>query len=265
MARPPLVTIAITAFGGSLALMACDGLFHRGDLPSLDRFEGELDFLVKRSFAKAGAEPATVSVFIKGDRLRFDPPATDVNGGGSFLLDSPAKRFYVVNPARREAIEFDMSADRSRAASGAAVTKTGRKSTVLGFRCEEWDVLEADQKKETVCVADTPASFFEVPVSEAMLGSHVWMSQVFDGKHVPLRLVTFDRAGAETGRIELTKILREPEDASQFVVPEGFETVDVGKLLRGKASPLRGGAAAGSGVAFPDTQPLKIHARPSHS
>jgi hypothetical protein len=252
------ITLLLAAFalGGAAA---CDDVLHSGALPSLEHFEGRIDFSAKGSFAKGAAEAVPIAVFVKDDRLRFDPPAGGTNGGGSFLIDSPAKRFFVINPAEKQAIQFDLSASKSKeGAAPPVVTKTGRTLKVAGFKCEEWEVTESEQRKETVCVADKPASFFDIPVTGGMLGSRAWMRQVLDGHHVPLRLVAFDKAGAETGRIELVKITRGPQDASLFSVGDGVHIVDIGSLLQ-----QSGGASHAS--AFDGHDATKIPARPAHS
>jgi hypothetical protein len=252
------VTLLLAALvvGGPVA---CDDVLHSGALPSLEHFEGRLDFSAHGSFAKGAAEAVPVAVFVKDDKLRFDPPAAGTSGGGSFLIDSPTKRFFVVNPAEKQAIQFDLSVAKPKEGADApVVTKTGRKIKVAGFSCEEWEVTETEQRKESVCVADKPASFFDIPVTGGMLGSRAWLRQVLDGHHVPLRLVAFDKAGAETGRIELVSITRAPQDAALFSVGDGVHIVDIGALLQ------QGGGAPHAG-GFDGHDTTKIPARPAHS
>jgi hypothetical protein len=252
-----LVTLAL----GAVVLAgtaACDSVLHRGELPPLTKFEGEIDFVAKGTFAKGSVDAVPVAVFVKEDKLRFDPPEASNNGGGSFLIDSPAKRFFVINPARKQAIQFDLSAGNTKHVSGgSSVTKTGRKSSVAGFGCEEWDVTDGGVKKESICVADQPASFFNVPLTGGMLGSRAWLVEVLDGQHFPLRLVAFDKAGAETGSIELVRITRKPEDADLFAIGDGIQTVDIGALLQGSGAP-----PGASGFGGHDT--TRIPARPPH-
>jgi hypothetical protein len=265
MPRRPMVTLGLAAVA-VVGLGACDSVLHRGELPSLDHFEGELDVMASGTLAKGTTEPTPVTVFVKDDKLRFDPPSAAVNGGGSFLIDSPARHFFVINPDRRQAIQFTLSTEASKTAVPLpAVTKTGRKSTVAGFACEEWDVTDANHRKDTVCVANKPASFFDIPVKGGILGSRAWMSEVFDGQHVPLRLVAFDNTGAESGRLELIRIARKPEDAALFGVGEGVQVTDIASLLGGRGGPSHESTQAAAHAGSTDTQGTKIQARPSHS
>jgi hypothetical protein len=242
----------------SLVASGCDAV-RGGGLPSLDNFEGELEFLTQGSFAEGSAQPVPVIVFVKDDKLRFDPPESTLNGGGSFLIDSPAKRMFVINTARKEAMQFDLSVASTKPPGAApVVTKTGRKTKVAGFTCEDWDIALPSQRKEVVCVADKGASFLNVPLTGGMLGSRAWLREVLDGSHVPLRLVAYDKTGVESGRIELTRITRKAEDVDLFSVPPSFQTVDIASLLSGKGAPPR----TGGGDSHDAT---KIQARPAHS
>jgi len=228
------------ALGAALlaAVSACDSAAQRRELPSLDKFEGEITFLATGTFAKGAEEPASVILLVRQNQLRFDPPSLDPTATGTYLIDSPRKRFFVVSEVKKQAIQFDLTADRGAPAPLPAITKTGRRSSVLGFDCEDWSVQGPARKTtETVCVAEKPVSFFAVPVTAGMLASRGWLKAAFDGQHFPLRLVARDAAGVETGRLELSKIERKPLDPSLFAIPDSFQTIDVGALLLGKKAP----------------------------
>lgn len=257
--HPATLALAVATLASLAPVAACDAIRHRGDLPALDGFEGELDFAAAGTFAKGSPSPVVVPVLVRADKLRFDPPAPEDNAGGSFLIDSPGKRFFVLNAARKQAILFDLTADHGKPPGPHPVLRTGRKASVAGFACEEWEVSpDAEQKRETVCVAEKSATFFAVPVSNGMLATRGWLAEVFDGHHFPLRLVTFDKTGAEIGRLELIKIERMPEDPTQFSVPESFQTIDLAQLMQGR------GALHEGSPPMPEPQ-LKLQARPSHS
>lgn len=252
------LAFALVASFASWALGGCDAV-RGGGLPSLDQFEGELEFLSQGNFAEGSAQPVPVVVFVKDDRLRFDPPESTLNGGGSFLIDSPAKRMFVINTARKEAMQFDLSMSNGKPPGAApVVTKTGRKTKVAGFACEDWEIALPSQRKEVVCVADKEATFFNVPLTGGMLGARAWLHDVLDGHHVPLRLIAYDKTGVESGRIELLRITRKPEDGDLFSVPAGFQTVDIASLLAGKGAPVRTGGTDSHDA-------TKIQARPAHS
>src|SRR6185312_3753901 len=70
------------------------------------------------------------------------------------------------------------------------VTKTGKFDTVAGYKCENWDVA-SDHREATACVAQDGFSWLNIPMS-ALNGvptEHLWMGELLDGKHFPLRFV----------------------------------------------------------------------------
>ena len=244
---PQLFLVALAALA---ALLLASGCERRGDLPSLDEFEGEVIVAASGSFNRgAPAGKRSISVAVRGDKLRFESPseassgnpASAGGGAGYYLIDGPGKKLFVVNEPRKQAIVFEL---KPKASGGpgtsppqAAVTHTGRKSTVSGFSCEEWDAVEADKSRATICVASKTATFLNIPIAAGLSATRTWMSQVFDGKHFPLRYVTYNAEGVETGRLELTKLERIDEDPSQLEVPSGYTTVDLAALLQSGGLP----------------------------
>jgi hypothetical protein len=263
MTRSRFIVLRLAGLAFPL-LGGCDSVLHRGELPSLEQFEGEIDVLASGSFARGTAEPTPVRVFVQRDKLRFDPPSAAVNGGGSFLIDPLAHQFFVLNPDRKQAIKFELSSTPAKGVPP-SITKTGRRVTVAGFGCEEWEVVDADHRKDVVCVADKPASFLDIPVTGGIFGARAWMSAVFDGHHVPLRIVAYDKTGTEAGRIELVRITRRAEDPSLFGVGQGVEVTDLASLLGGRGGAAHEATPHTPGGGLPEPPGTRIPARPAHS
>ena len=70
------------------------------------------------------------------------------------------------------------------------LTKTGKFDTVAGYKCENWDVA-SDHRQGTVCVAQEGVSWFHIPMT-GIPTEHVWMAELLDGKHFPLRFIGYD-------------------------------------------------------------------------
>lgn len=226
-----------------------------GELPALTDFEGEVDLVA--SSAKS-ATPVPLNLLVKSETIRVDvpddvlaaPEAHSFTGGGKvYAIIKPAeKKTIVVLDGKRQAviIDLDTLADRAKSfrqhAPGGAdksteppakVVKTGKKETVAGYACSDWEVTNADRSKLDLCVAEKGASFFHFPSLAGIPTEHAWALELVDGKHFPLKGVSFGKDGAEMGRVEVTKIDKHPLDAAMFEVPAGYKQVTIDELLQG--------------------------------
>ncbi len=256
--------------------------------PSLANFEGEIDLLAKS--AEGNKPPQPVEMLVRNDRIRFDVlPGTDAAkalGGKAFLLVRvPDKKVDVVVEANKQVIELDLNnmehlKSLAKSASGGhskskgetpsepppKIEKTGRKETIAGYECENWDVTSTKdgKKKASLCIAEMAVSFFHLPLT-GVPPEYAFMLELVDGQHMPLRVVGFDdKTGAESGRLEVTKIDRHPLDAAQFEVPAGYTVIDAMQMLQGF---LGGGHMPGmpSGMpAIPGVPPGGLPGAPGH-
>ena len=71
------------------------------------------------------------------------------------------------------------------------MVKTGKKETVAGYACSDWEVTNADRSKLDLCVAEKGASFFHFPSLAGIPTEHAWALELVDGKHFPLKGVSF--------------------------------------------------------------------------
>jgi hypothetical protein len=222
-------------------------------LPSLDGFEGEIDLRVKENEPNAAAMP--FALLVKGGKVRFDVPeavAPAVNrmvGPKSYaIVDPPAKKLAVVSDEAKQVLLVDMTqVGRLPGMPGAApgrpaapavpknpakVTQTGRFDTVAGKKCEEWEVT-TDHRESTICVAEQDASFLHVP-SSGLPGERMWIAQVFDGRHFPLRMVTYRKDGVtEASRIEVTGVEKKALSPGAFEYPTSYRVTDMAQMVRG--------------------------------
>lgn len=238
--------------GGSVSAGAGPGTVPMPSLSVLTSgFEGEIDAFTQ----KAGGAQTPVSVYLKGDKVRFDVPEDMGKHAGQFLgdkaygiYDSAAKKVFIVSDAKKQAIVLDMNTGKPVAfgppsaqhAPGAAnpsrppskVTKTGKYETVAGYKCEDWDVT-SDHKEGTLCVSEQGVSWLSLP-STAIPGEHAWMTELVDGKHFPLRFVSYAKDGTtEEQRVEVTKLDKKSLADSQFAVPAGYNVLDLEKMFAG--------------------------------
>lgn len=264
---------------GESASAALGGKGGVGPLAFLNGFEGEIDILAKGHAGSHGApKPATpspdvhVAVLMKSGKIRVDVPpgtaGTEKMGKMYGIFDSGEKKAYGVMDAQKQAIMIDLNktgehlqnASHSTGGGPTAptkpppkVTKTGKTDTVAGYTCEIWDMTD-ETTHATMCIAEEGFSLFHIPLTGAP-AEYAWMSELMDGKHIPLRVISFDKAGAEEGRVEITKIDKKSEPDANFQVPAGYKIVDFAEMLKG-------GAAGAGGP--PGGFPGGAHAPPHH-
>jgi hypothetical protein len=236
--------------GGAAAASGGGGLLGTkkgvGPLAFLNGFEGQIDVLSKGSLGgdpkKVASPPVTVNVLLKNGKVRVDAPpgmsGAEMMGGKAYgIYDGPGKKAYLVMDAQKQAILIDLNktgetmksmGSRGKPPGGPAaptkpppkVTKTGKTDKVAGYECELWDITD-ETSKGTMCIAEEGISWFSIPMTGAP-AEYAWMAELMDGKHLPLRFVGFDKAGIETGRVEVTKIDKKSEPDAMFEVPPGY-------------------------------------------
>ena len=238
----------------------------------LTSFEGEID-VQATSKGGAGGAPQSIplALFVKSGKLRADLPAQVLQGGpGAMLgakayaiLDSAAKKLYVVADQRKEVIVIDLdksgeqlknvgkpastpSEPKGPAPTPTKVVKTGKYDTVAGYKCENWDV-QSDHKEGTACVAQEGVSWFSLPIT-GIPTEQAWAIELLDGKHFPLRFVGYEKDGAtESGRVEVTKIDKKTLAETEFQYPPTYKVVDLAQMMAGFGA--FGGMAGGAGMA----------------
>jgi hypothetical protein len=240
------------------------GTASGSDLPGisplsfLGGFEGEIDLFAKEN--KPGVAPMPVSVFVKTGKLRFDvpeklarsPAAASVLGPKAYVIfDSSVKKLYVVSDMQKQVFVIDLnkSGEQFKGFGGGGaphaggggggppknptkVTKTGKFDTVAGYKCENWDIA-SDHREGTACVADEGASWFSIPMT-GIPTEHLWMAELLDGKHFPLRFIGYAHDGTtEENRIEVTKVEKKTLPATEFEYPPTYRVVDLAQMMAG--------------------------------
>jgi hypothetical protein len=180
-------------------------------LAFLNGFEGEIDAFIRET----GEQPKPIAVLVKSDKVRFDVPESvaqkgSFGGKGYVIFDSAAKKISVVSDAQKQVMVIDLTKSGEQLKGFAEgfkgmepphahapsapqkpppkVTKTGKFDTVAGYKCENWDITTT-YREGTVCVANEGASWFSLPTT-GIPTEHAWMTELFDGKHFPLRYVS---------------------------------------------------------------------------
>ncbi len=248
-------------------------------LAFLEGFEGEIDGFMKK--AGAATPPMTMAALIKSGKFRFDLPEKLTEGGAGRMPGPSGVRHLRLG--REEAlgrVRHAQASHRPRHETASAdaqikslgshpggpcapqspppkITKTGKYETVAGYKCENWEVT-SDHHEGTVCVAHEGFSWFAIPAA-VLPSERAWMLELFDGKHFPLRFISYAKeGGAEETRLEITKIDKKALPDSDFTYPPDYRVMDMDQMfqaLGGMPGGMGGGTAPGMPAGMPPGMP----------
>jgi hypothetical protein len=222
-------------------------------------FEGEITMKVSGAGGGPGGGPKVMVFGIKNPKVRLD-----ATGGAPdnptqsvvVIIDPPTKKGFALLVAQKKAmlIDFDKA---KRGASGLpgsktapggltevpSIEKTGKKEVIAGYECENWKITSKSSRAD-MCVAE---GIKWVDLSDLGMGSPevALAAAATDANRFPLRVIAYDAKGAETSRMEATKIDKKTLDASRFVVPPDYQVIDMSAMLGGIGAPGGRGLPAG--------------------
>ena len=222
-------------------------------LAFLSGFEGQIDLAFTSKNRSGAPETVPISLQIKSDKIRAEMPqslGSKPMPKGHVVLSAPEKKLSIIMDEQKQIVVVDLNqiGDRLKsmgegmppAAKEARdhqpskpppkVTKTGVTDKVAGLTCENWDVSEESRKVASLCIADRGASWFHFPLT-GIPTEYAWALELMDGKHLPLRAIGYDKAGAEDGRVEITKLEKKSVSPALFEMPEGYKVMDMGAMM----------------------------------
>ncbi|MBX3189434.1 MAG: DUF4412 domain-containing protein [Labilithrix sp.] len=214
-------------------------------------FEGEIAMKVSGAAGKGG--PTDMVFSIKAPKIRVDASGGAIENpvvgqGAAFIIDPPTKKGYALFPAQKKAmlIDFDKAKQGSSGLPGSksapsaltevpTIEKTGKKEVIAGYECENWKVTSKSSRAD-MCVAE---GIKWVDLRDLGMGSPevTLAAAATEANRFPLRVIGYDAKGAETSRMEATKIDKKTLDASRFVVPPDYQVIDMSALLGGMGAP----------------------------
>lgn len=231
-------------------------------------FEGEI---VAEISSKTDKAPKTVTVAIKSPKLRVDLSALAggkedpfLAQGGAVILDPPAKKAFMLMPAKKMAMVLDFEKLKQQQAARPAgarapgapsagsaedvpkIDKTGKKDVVAGYGCEIWKITSKDGTHAELCMAEgiKLMNFADLAGTSPQLAA---VAAFGDLNHFPLRGIAFDAANVETGRMEAKKVEKKKLPDTAFTVPADYQQVDMAQMMAGFAA-MAAGAHAQPGM-----------------
>lgn len=237
-------------------------------------FEGEVTMKVSGGSSAAGVgakagSPQTLVFGMKSPRVRVDGIGGAAAGdpmlaeGAAFIIDPPVKKGFILMPSRKMAMVIDFDKAKAPGAPGTAppkIDKTGKKSVIAGYECEEWKISSKDSRAD-VCVAE---GIKWIDLGDIGMSSPELALAVAAGEsnRFPLRLVAFDAKGTETSRMEATKIEKKKLADDRFAVPADYKVIDMDALMGGLGGMAQPGAVPGQGKAPPGLPPGFVMPQP---
>ncbi len=190
-------------------------------LASLVSFEGEIDMKMESPIAPG--VPVVTSFAIKGDKMRMEATAF---GAFVTITDAGAKKTWMLDKTGHTYTEIDLSALSTASTTSTKpktkVTKTGKSDTVVGYKCEVYEVDDATGKTE-VCVASGLSMLalgLSGPFSAFTSGGDGWSEVLSHG--FPLRMVMRDPTGVPIMKMEASRVEKKSLPDSDFQVPAGY-------------------------------------------
>ena len=176
-----------------------------------------------------GAQTSAMSYAIKGTMLRMEMPAGGPHGGGAMIMDTRHDTMIMLMSEQHLYMEMAMpkpAAGARAKMARAKVTKTGKKETILGYPCEEWRI-EGDQGLTTAWVAKGIGAFRGLGGPMARGPRPAWEAEMARSGAFPMRVVTRDASGGETGGMTVTAIEKKPLDATLFSPPADYKKFEM--------------------------------------
>jgi len=203
---------------------------HRADAPYLylygcqkADFAGEIGMRVTRP----NAAPSDMTFEAAGGNARVDLAAPGAPASHA-IVRADGKAVLVVD-AQKAWMDLDMTKAGAAVAEAdpggtPAVTKTGKHETIAGAGCEVWEIKHESGKRTEACIAEGLVAFDFGRLLPGGLPS-ASSDELRKKKLFPLRSIERDAAGAETSRMEVTRIERKSIDRARFEVPSDYTHV----------------------------------------
>ena len=217
-------TIAVAA----LLLPACAAVAQ--DLETKKSFEGVLEVQVQNT------ERVQLYTFsIKNCKIRVEP--IDVSDAAQVILvDHPVKKTFVLLPTREQYIEIADAAEVGHAQTG--LQKTELTDEIQGFTCTQF-LLKSSQAEIEVWATKEfgTAGTLLTTVTAQSPDTPAWQTQLFSMGYFPMKVVTRDASGYDTGQFEVNTVQKKTLRDYLFRIPMGYEKVEKAALEPTQAAP----------------------------
>jgi hypothetical protein len=219
-------TIVIAA----LLLTACAAVAQ--DLETKKTFEGVLEVQAQNT---ERVQLYTYSV--KNGRIRIEP--ADVSDAPQVILvDHPAKKTYVLLPAREQYIEIANAVDLGHEPTG--LQKTGLTDEILGYKCDQLLIKSSDAEVEIWATKEFgTAGTMLTSINAQTSDTPAWEIELFGKGYFPMKVIMRDVSGYDAGKFEVNTVQKKALGDYLFRIPMGYEKVEKDVLVPQQAVPKK--------------------------
>jgi hypothetical protein len=218
-------------------------LFAPALLPAAS-FEGRVAF--KMTSTRGPVQELAYN--IKGDKIRLEMPGQNTMGG--IIIDTTKRETTIVMDQQKMYMTMpipDVAAQSAgKKGEDVKLEKTGEKETILGYPAEKYVTTQQDTTTE-MWLAEGLGTFMSAPSGNPMGGgrggnnqAQAWERALAGKELFPLRVVSKDKAGKESFRMEATAVDKKPLADSLFAPPAGYQKFDMGGMMKGMGLPGMG-------------------------
>lgn len=209
-------------------------------LLSAQAFEGSIKMEMKEG---KNAVPFTYTM--KKDRMRIDITAEEMTmttfmdlQKKEMIMLMPGQNMYMVMPIK-EAAEVAAKANQST-----PLEKTSETERILGYLCTKYISTERGTTTE-IWAAEGIGAFMGANANNNPMkpaARNQWEVELVEKGAFPLRVVSKNRSGKETMRMEVVAIDKKSVPDSTFQVPAGYQRFEMGGMMKGLMKGLLPGA-----------------------
>ena len=192
-------------------------------------FEGKVSFKMTMPREK----PQEMTYSVKGSKIRMEMGGQKDAPG--MIMDMEKKEMITLMDSEKMYMVMaipDEVATKGAKAVDTKLEKTGQKEKILGYTAEKY-LSTTDGEKTELWLAEGIGSFAMMGGANSGKrkgGSPAWEKALAGKDLFPLRIVSLDKAGKETFRMETTAINKQSLPDSLFTPPAGYQKFDMGGL-----------------------------------
>lgn len=202
-------------------------------------FEGKVNFAMSTD-----GKAQDIVYSIKGDKFRIDMPA--VKGMGGSIIDLGKKEMTTLLPEQQMYMTVSMAEGKdgqpAKPSDDVKIEKTSQTEKILGHLATKYLATAKDGITE-LWLAEGLGMFAAIPSpggggglfgrKKAAASSNAWESALAGKELFPLRIVTKDKKGKESFRMEATAVDKTPVPDASFAPPEGYQKLDMAAMMKG--------------------------------
>lgn len=199
-------------------------------------FEGKVSF----EMTSSRGQPQHIVYNIKGDKMRIDMPDQQKMGG--IIMDMTKRESMVLLDQQKMYMVMampDVASMAEKKMGEVKLEKTDETEKIAGYTATKYNAIAKDSTTE-LWLAEGLGTFMSFSQGNPMTGGKSaspaaaeWERALAGKELFPLRVVSKDKTGKESFRMEATAIDKTTLDESMFAAPDGYRKFDMGGMMRG--------------------------------